>query len=161
MEVLERTKHFSFEELSQSFDGYSKKLRNSFLHSTFWVPELLVKVEDLDMVLSASLSRGLTKADQRAAEHHIVTTSEALHAWFNKLYGTDGFWIGAHFDTNSRKTFPLRWQLLLGLLTENKLDFRSMLKMISSAEGLKFLFNRREEIIAVMLGFNFQVGARK
>jgi hypothetical protein len=156
-----RTKHFSFEELSQSFDGYSRRVRRSFLYSTFWMPELLVRVEDLDLTLSASIRKGLTKADPGVAEHHIVTTSEALYSWFSKLYGTDGFWIGAHFDTNSRKIFPLRWQLLIGLLTENKLDFKSILKMIFSAEGLKFLFNRREEIIAVMLGFNFQVGARK
>ena len=152
---------FSRFGIRQSFDGYSKKLKSSFLYLTFWVPELLVKVEDLDMILSLSTSKGLAKADQLAAEHHIVTTSEALHAWFSKPYGTDGFWIGAHFDINSRKTFPLRWQLLLGLLTENKLDFRSMIKMIFSAEGLNFLFSRREEILAVILGFNFQVGARK
>jgi len=29
--------------------------------------------------------------------------------------------------------------LLIGLLTENKLDFMSMIRMIFSAEGLKFL----------------------
>jgi len=139
MEVLERAKHVAFEELSREFDGYSKKLRSSFLHLTFWVPELLVKVEDLDTILSVSINKGLTKVDDRAAEYHIVTTSEALHVWFGKLYGTDGFWIGAHFDINSRKTFPLRWQLLIGLLTENKLDFMSMIRMIFSAEGLKFL----------------------
>ncbi len=155
MEVLERTKHISFEELSQEFDVYSKKLRSSFLHLTFWVPELLVKVEDLDTILSVSINKGLTKVEDQAVEYHIVTTSEALHVWFGKLYGTDGFWIGAHFDINSRKTFPLRWQLLIGLLTENKLDFMSMIRMIFSAEGLKFLFCRREEILAVILGFNF------
>lgn len=161
VEVLERMRHFSFEELSLSFDSYARKLRSSFLHSTFWIPNLLVKVEDLDTVVSLSIRHGLSKAGPDADEYHIVTTSEALQLWFSKVYGTDGFWIGAHFDINSRKTFPLRWQLLIGLLTENKLDFVSLIKMLFSAEGIKFLFNRREEIYAVVSGFNFQVGSRK
>lgn len=160
VEIIERKRKYTLEELNEAFAKYSRRMRKAFLDITFWIPDLIIKIEDLDTIVSLNLKKGLRQLDNNT-EHHITATSEALFIWFDKLYGIDSFWVGAHFDINQETIFPLRWQLLVGLLTENKLDLRSMIRMVFTPEGIKFLYNRREEITAVLLSTNFKVGSRK
>ena len=149
----------TFLELSNSFAKYAEKIQKSFLYLVFWLPVLNIKITDLDLVVSVRLNKSL-KIVAESEKYHISATSEALYSWFNKDYGIDGFWVGAHFEINQNSTFPLRWQLLIGLLTENKLDLLSLSKSIFSSSGIKFLWARREEIMAIILNFNFKVGQR-
>jgi len=44
----------------------------------------------------------------------------------------------------------LKWRIVPGLLIDNKLDLKSVLKMLFSAKGIRFLLNRREEIWCVL-----------
>ena len=101
------------------------------------MPVLDIKITDLDLVVSVRLNKSL-KIVAESEKYHISATSEALYSWFNKDYGIDGFWVGVHFEINQNSTFPLRWQLLIGLLTENKLDLLSLSKSIFSSGGIKF-----------------------
>ena len=49
--------------------------------------------------------------------------------------------------------------ILIGLLTENRLDLRSLITMVFSIRGWRFIKNRREEILSLILNFNFKVGS--
>ena len=158
-EIIERTSPRSFEELRAAFAIYAARMRKSFIYLTFWLPELLVEIPDLKVVVTLSINKGLTIVDQ-PHNYHISATSEALYAWFNKPYGIDSFWVGAHFEINQAAIVPLRWQLLVGLLTENKLDLLSMTKLMFSADGIRFLWARREEIVAIASNMTFKVGSR-
>ena len=50
--------------------------------------------------------------------------------------------------------------LLAGLLEENGVAPRQLLKMLSSKGGLRFLANRREELLAIARSGNLRVGFR-
>jgi len=39
------------------------------------------------------------------------------------------------------------------LLVDNKLDIRSVFKMLFKKEGIRFLWNRREEMFGIILNF--------
>ena len=158
-EIVERNRPRTFEELSKVFDNYAARMRKSFVYLTFWLPELFVEIPDLGLLVAVSINRELRIVD-RPHSHHISATSEALYSWFSKPYGIDGFWVGAHFEISQTSIVPLRWQLLIGLLTENKLDLLSMIKLIFSVGGLKFLWARREEIVAIASNLTFKVGQR-
>ena len=158
-EVIERNCFRSFAELSTAFDDYAVRMRKSFLYLTFWLPELLVEIPDLGLLVALSINRKI-RIVERPHSHHISATSEALYAWFSKPYGIDSFWVGAHFEINQTAIVPLRWQLLVGLLTENKLDLLSMAKLLFSVGGIKFLWARREEIVAIASNMTLKVGQR-
>jgi hypothetical protein len=83
-------------------------------------------------------------------EPHIIAHSEPLNSWFSDRFGTDSFVVGAHFEINNRNRIPLKWQIVFGLLIDNKLDLKSVLKMLFSVKGIRFLLNRREEIWGIM-----------
>jgi hypothetical protein len=42
---------------------------------------------------------------------------------------------------------------VIGLLVDNKLDFRSLMGMIFKKQGLNFLWNRREEFLGILLSW--------
>ena len=84
----------------------------------------------------------------------------SLHAWFHKLYGTSEFMIGAHLSLLRRDLRPLQRLVLACLLTEAKLGARHLVRSATSRSGLRFLRNRREEILAVLRARKFVVGDR-
>jgi hypothetical protein len=77
--------------------------------------------------------------------------SSVAHGWFTKPYGTDSLAVGAHFRILSRRKTRLVLHLAAGLLVENKLDPKSLLSMLASRSGAAFLWNRREEILGILL----------
>jgi hypothetical protein len=94
-------------------------------------------------------SKGLVSPKDKM-KPHIKAHSECLYNWFSKPYGTDSFVVGAHFDIVNENRVPLKWEIVIGLMTENKLDLRSLIGMIFKRDGLKFLWNRREEFIGIL-----------
>jgi hypothetical protein len=76
-----------------------------------------------------------------------------LYNWFSKPYGTDSFVVGAHFDIVSVNRVPLKWEIVIGLMVDNKLDLRSVISMIFRRNGLRFLWNRREEFFGILRSF--------
>ena len=84
---------------------------------------------------------------------HVTAHSSAIFNWFDRVYGTDNFVVGAHFEISHENKIPLKWQIVFGLLIGNKLDLRSILKMCFTPKGIRFLLNRREEIFGILTSF--------
>tara|TARA_Y100001970_G_C14187437_1_gene833393 strand:- start:503 stop:1810 length:1308 start_codon:yes stop_codon:yes gene_type:complete len=160
--VKNREKQVSLNEIQKSATIFCRKINKSLFYFSFWVPSLFIKITDLNLVCRLKVSKNCIKKYEVDEKHvHISCTSQELNAWLSKLYGTDGFTIGAHFSVTSDNIFPFKIIILLGLLVENKLDFKSLLKMLFSFRGLRFYWNRREEITSILLTKNFLFGIRK
>jgi len=155
-----RDQIYSIEELKEASKLYCKKINNGFMQFTFWIPPLLVKVTDLDIIISLKMSKKEFSIVNSDEQFHISSTSQELWTWWNKPYGTDSFIVAGPFTLNSGKQFPLRVILLFGLLTENKLDLKSLFKMLFNVKGIVFLFNRREEILGLIFSGKFIIGMR-
>jgi UDP-MurNAc hydroxylase len=139
---------YSLEALQQAALNYKQKLRKGFWVFANWLPSLQILVSDLDMVITLNVKNGVFKA-AAGTECHIVSHSEAIYKWFTQPFGTDNFIVGAHFEITKHE-MPLKWQTLFGLLTENRLDLISIIKMFFSVKGLRFLWNRKNEIISII-----------
>jgi hypothetical protein len=74
-----------------------------------------------------------------------------LHLWLTQPYGTDAFAVGAHFALRAVRKGRLVATIASGLLVENRLDLRSLLGMLVSRRGWAFLWNRREEILGILV----------
>ena len=149
LEIKEPGTAYSFDELVTASKEYARKVNKAFLNM-LWLPSLRIRIEDIDVNATFNIRRGLsrlTPTASREADWHVSAHSSSLHRWFNKPYGTDTFYVGAHFEIAKQGVKPFRWLLLFALMTENKVDLRSVLKMLLSKEGGKFLYNRREEIL--------------
>jgi hypothetical protein len=148
--IIHRERSYTLEELQHAATAYSKKIRRRFFGLSRLVPGLNIWVTDLNMAVAFHLHRRL-KALPEGGPRHIIAHSESLIKWWGKMYGTDSFVVGAHFDIGDDPV-PLKWQILFGLLIENRLDAFSMMKMLVSPSGTRFLWNRREEIWAILTG---------
>jgi UDP-MurNAc hydroxylase len=148
--MLQRPESISFEDLQTAAFGYQKKIRRGFGILARMLPPIRIRLLDLDRLATLDLRRGLVEAEPgRSAD--IVCQSSALNSWMTKIYGTDAFAVGAHFRIVSMRKTRLILYIATGLLTENKLDPRSLLSMLASKSGLKFLSNRREEILGILV----------
>ena len=142
-----------------SYNIFCKKININYLYITFWIPELIIRVSDLNIILNLNIFKSKLRSTNNC-KYHISATSYELNKWFMSKYGTDAFWVGCHFSVNSINIFPLRIILILSLLVENKLCLLSITKMIFSPKGIIFIYNRRREIISVFTKLKFNVGTR-
>lgn len=149
---VERPASVDFPTLAAESAKYCRGIRGHYLLTSSFLPRLHIKIADLGTTAVLHPSKGLV-VDDAAAEPHIVAHSAPLKSWFADRFGTDSFVVGAHFEINHRNKIPLKWQIIFGLLVDNKLDLKSVLRMLFSAKGLRFLVNRREEIVGVLLSF--------
>jgi hypothetical protein len=156
-----RENKFSLENIQTSYSNFYYKINSGFFYLTFWVPPLIIRIIDLDIIVSMKLSKKSLTVLELSNNWHLSVHSSELVTWWSKAYGTDSFVVGGHFDLNKNKIFSLRIKILFGLLTENKLDFKSLLLMVFSIGGIRFLFNRREEILSLLFSNNFMFGIRK
>jgi len=150
LEVKNRGRSVPIQELLTAAQKYREKIKNSYPILYRFIPPLLLLVEDLRTFIQLDLKKGASIM-HNGDTAHMTAHSEALFNWFSKPYGTDLFVVGAHFKISHANTLPLFWHVLFGFLVDNKLDVRSVLKMLFHLKGLQFLFNRREEIIGVLL----------
>ena len=149
---LERKRSYSIEELKKAATSFSKILRSKFGFLSKFSPSLLIHVTDLNELIGMHPNKGFFIPGANS-QPHITAHSEALYNWFSKPYGTDTFVVGAHFDIVNENRVPLKWKIVIGLLVDNKLDARSVMKMLFKKDGLGFLWNRREEMLGVLLNF--------
>jgi hypothetical protein len=152
---------YSIQNIKTSYIKFYKKVNSGFLYLTFWVPKLVIRIIDLDLTVSMKLSNKELTIVERSDDWHLSIHSSELVSWWDKSYGTNSFVIGGHFAINKNKIFPLRIKILFGLLTENKLDFKSLIMMMFSLRGIRFLVNRHEEILSLLFSGNYMFGARK
>jgi hypothetical protein len=130
--IIHRERSYTFDELQHAATAYSKKIRRRFFGLSWLVPGLNIWVTDLNMAVGFHLHRRL-KALPEGGLRHIIAHSESLIKCWGKTYGTDSFVIGAHFDMGDDPV-PLKWQILFGLLIENRLDAFSMMKMLDGPQ---------------------------
>ena len=149
---LERKSFYSIDQLKTSGNAFSKILRSKFGFLSRFSPPLYVHVTDLNELIGIHPNKGFFIPAPNT-KPHITAHSEALYNWFSKPYGTDTFVVGAHFDIVNENRVPLKWKIVIGLMVDNKLDMQSVIKMIFKKDGISFLWNRREEMLGVMLNF--------
>ncbi len=162
------TKDIKLEAESVPFDAvvnaardFGKRLKQSLLGLTFWIPELRIRVEEYRRVIRFDVNNQLFAEDHREIEDaHIEAHSSALQQWFTKPYGADSFFIGGHFAVLSKSTTPIKRVLLACSLMEKRLSPRSLAHYLLRPGGIKFLLNRREEILVTLSQRRLRVGDR-
>ena len=138
-----------FEELLVAARTYSKKIRSGFGPAASLLPPLRMRFYDLGRTITLGPGREMEAPADAAPD--IECHSSVAHDWFTKPYGTDSTAVGAHFRILSRRKTRLVLHLAAGLLVENRLAPKSLLSMLASRSGAAFLWNRREEILGILL----------
>ena len=153
------TESVPFDAVVEAAKDFGKRLRQSLLGLTFWIPELRIKVEEYQRVLRFDVNNQVFAEDD-GADAHIEAHSSALRQWFTKPYGADSFFIGGHFAVLGESTTPIRRVLLACSLMEKRLSPRSLAHYAVRPAGVKFLLNRREEIFVTVSQRRLRVGDR-
>ena len=148
IEQIVRPASIGLDSLRQAAARHVRKIRSGFGVLTRAVPPLNIRVSDLDQTVTLRAWRGLEPTEEAP---DIECHSTALLSWMSKVYGTDSFAVGAHFAIRSKRKGRLILAIATGLLAENKLDPASLLSMLASRSGLRFLLNRREEILGILV----------
>jgi len=150
---LSRSESKIWEQLAAASQKYCDTLRQRFGLATLLLPKFHIHVADLNVTAQLTRRDGLVKVNHAGIVPHITAHSEAISNWFELPYGTDSFVVGAHFKITNQNLTPLKWQIVFGMLIDNRLDLRSLLKMCVTPGGIRFLFNRREEIFGILTSF--------
>jgi len=142
----------SWEEIVSAAGKYCKKIRTGFPIFYHFLPVLKIYIYDLDINANVHPRNGIVRdtAPESASESHIQVHSEALFNWFDHPFGTDTFVVGGHFRISNTHIIPVRWQFIFSLLTENRLDLKSLVLMLFSLSGIRFIWHRREEIMGIL-----------
>jgi L-ascorbate metabolism protein UlaG (beta-lactamase superfamily) len=153
------TESVPFDAVVNAATDFGKRLRRSLFGLTFWIPELLIRVEECRRVIRFDVNEQIfAEADREDA--HIDAHSSALNQWFTKPYGADSFFIGGHFAVLSNSATPIKRVLLACSLMEKRLSPRSLGNYLLRPGGIKFLLNRREEIVVTLSQGRLRVGDR-
>ena len=153
------TESVPFDAVVDAAKDFGKRLRQSLLGLTFWIPELRIRVEEYGRVFRFDVNNQVF-AEAETGDVHIEAHSSALNQWFRKPYGADSFFIGGHFAVLSKSTTPIRRVLLACSLMEKRLSPRSLVHYALRPGGMKFLLNRREEILVTLFQRRLRVGDR-
>jgi L-ascorbate metabolism protein UlaG (beta-lactamase superfamily) len=169
-DVHSETESVAFDAVVQGAKDFAKRLRQSLLGLTFWVPPLRIRVEDYGRVIVFDVHKGIVAehnsdnhhqvASQPGSEAHIEAHSNALTRWFTKPYGADSFFIGGHFEVVTKSVAPIKRVLLACSLMEKRLSPRSLTSYLLRPSGINFLLNRREEIFVTLSQGRLRVGNR-
>lgn len=148
-----------FDAVVDAAKDFGKRLRQSLLGLTFWIPELRIRVEEYRRDIRFDVNNQVF-AEADDGDVHIEAHSSALSQWFRKPYGADSFFIGGHFAVVSNSTRPIKRVLLACSLMEKRLSPRSLVHYALRPGGIKFLLNRREEILVTLFQGRLRVGDR-
>ena len=151
MTFISRNKHQTFEALHEASLQYSKRLRKNYGLLCYLLPKFYIEISDLNQVVNLHPYKGFEKVDANTITPVIKANSDVIYQWFTSVYGTDSFVVGAHFEISNQNKIPLKWQIVFGLLIDNKLSVGDIIKMVFTRSGIQFLINRREEIMGILL----------
>ncbi|KPK16626.1 MAG: hypothetical protein AMJ62_04560 [Myxococcales bacterium SG8_38] len=147
-----------WEDLLGEISARCVALESQFLHlGRLAVPDLVVRLRDYGRNLRLSVGRPAREADPSETPH-IEAHSRAMHIWLAKRFGDDTFLAGAHFRIVDPDTTAIERWALITLLEASHLDPRSCVQYLAEQEGRRFLWNRREEIWATLLGRRVKAG---
>ena len=160
-DIKSETESIPFDDVVKAAKSFAKRLRRSLLGLTFWIPALRIRVEEYQRVIVFDVNNQTYAEDNGKTEDlHIQAHSSALSQWFRKPYGADSFFIGGHFEVMSKSTTPIRRVLLACSLMEKRLAPQSLAYYMLRPAGIKFLLNRREEILVTLSQGRLRVGNR-
>jgi len=142
-------------ELSNKFNERIVKKSTFF---KFFMKPLRILIIDFQKVLV--IERRGCYYSKESNHYDISADSGILRDWFTLTFGTDGFFNGAHFKTNSNNLLPLKRLFLFSLLEENRLSPMDFFSYLTYSEGRRFLRCRREEIVGTLLEKTVNVGSR-
>lgn len=142
---------------------YVERLTRDWWRATAFLGTVRLALEDLDVGLELDFRQA---AVRRIAPRpcHARTDSPILARWMEKPFGDDTFLAGAHFGLGEDESgdrvdpAPLQRLLLLSVLSSNHLGPAQAWRLPLEAEGRRFLWARREEIVATALGRRFRAG---
>lgn len=155
------TESVPFDTVVNAAAEFGKRLKQSLLGLTFWIPELRIRVEEYGRVIRFDVNKQVfAEVDREIEDAHIEAHSSALRQWFTKPYGADSFFIGGHFTVLGESTSPIKRVLLACSLMEKRLSPRSLAHYLLRPAGIKFLLNRREEIVVTLSQGRLRVGDR-
>ncbi len=136
----------------------SQALQGQFLHlGKLAVPDLIVRVSDHGRNLRLAIGKDAREADASDTPH-IQAHSQAMRIWLARRFGDDTFIAGAHFRVLDPNTAVIERWALVTLLEASRLDPQSCLQYLGEREGRSFLWNRREEILATLMGRRVRAG---
>ena len=160
-DIKSETESVPFDEVVNAAKNFGNRLRQSLLGLTFWIPELRIRVEEYQRVIRFDVNNQVYVEDNGETEDaHIQAHSSALYQWFMKPFGSDSFFIGGHFEVVSKSVKPIRRVLLACSLMEKRLSPRMLANYMLRPGGIKFLLNRREEILVTLSQGRLRVGNR-
>jgi hypothetical protein len=81
-----------------------------------------------------------------------------MRIWLARRFGDDTFIAGAHFRILDANTTAIERWALVTLLEASHLDPQSCLEYLREPKGRRFLWNRREEIVATLFGGRLKAG---
>jgi hypothetical protein len=150
-----------FDAVLRAAKDFGERLRRSFFGLTFWLPELHIRVEEYQRIIIFDVHNRVYAEDTSdTASAHIQAHSSALTQWFSKSYGADSFFIGGHFEIVTEIMKPIKRVLLACSLMEKRLSPQSLAHFMIRPGGIKFLLNRREEILITLSQRRLRVGNR-
>lgn len=132
-----------------------RDMSSRFLGAARLLPTLRVHVRDHDRSLALRAGRG---ASETSEAPHVAAHSQAVLRWLGRPFGDDTFFAGAHFAIVDRDTRAIRKWALVTLLDGSHLTPRHALGFLRHADGRRFLWNRREEAAATVLGARLRAG---
>lgn len=147
-----------WKELLDQVSARTVALETQFLRlGRLAVPDLVVRLSDHGRCLRLCLGKPAREAD--ASERaHIEAHSQAMRIWLARRFGDDTFIAGAHFRALDPDTTAIERWALVTLLEASHLDPQSCIHYLGEPQGRRFLWNRREEIVATLLGGRVQAG---
>jgi L-ascorbate metabolism protein UlaG (beta-lactamase superfamily) len=147
-----------WEELLADASARCRALHGQFLRlSRLAVPDLIVRVTDHRRNLRLAIGR-TTQEVESSQSPHIEAHSQAVRIWLARRFGDDTFIAGAHFGIVDPDTTAIERWALVTLLEASHLDPQSCIRYLAEHEGRRFLWNRREEIAATLLGRRIKAG---
>jgi hypothetical protein len=146
----------TWDELLEAARARCAQLREGFPLAHSLVPPLRVRLSDLGGVLVLDLRGEPHVGDGVAA--HISAHSRAVQDWLGRRFGDDSFVAGAHFAVCELPLRVTKLWVALGLLEASHLAVRDALRYLRTREGLRFLWCRREEIVATLAGGPLKAG---
>jgi L-ascorbate metabolism protein UlaG (beta-lactamase superfamily) len=156
-DVLEYTAKVAWDELVATADAHCARLRQGFPVLSRNTSALFAHISDHGRVLELDCRRGAREADAGTAAD-ITACSQPLHDWLGRRFGADTFIAGAHFGLLRQDTAAIERWALLTLLEASHMTERDAFRYLGTRAGRGFLWCRREEITATILGRRFKAG---
>lgn len=147
-----------WDELLEEISIRTEALREQFLRvGRLAVPDLVVRLSDHERNVRLSLGQPAREADPSDVPD-IEAHSQAMRIWLARRFGDDTFIAGAHFRVLDSDTTAIERWALVTLLEASHLDPQSCIEYLREPQGRRFLWNRREEIVATLFGGRVRAG---